>query len=1383
MVDNVKKVTIKFGIDIGDMQAGGKLAVAILSSQEKAVDKVSNSTKLLTELDRKRNTLLDIQKTALDRLIASQTKINTSPKLSEKLALNAAIASVTAYNKAILKTQTELDVVEQKLRAINFGQTLGGTSAKSNNRGYVPNAQGTVTENRARAAKAAEDEFKFIEEKRQQALNREQAREEAYAIHQQKLAQETAARKLSILQNQIQTEEQLKEAARNRDLAQLKHDIQQREAIRQENIAKQTNILQNNLRGSNAALQADVDKRIAIERYGIKSIEVSRIEAANRTRQLQEQLSNYIIRQQERVMQGSISAAGATQRITRAQAQYTEGVLRANTALNAQEKALGSNVRQHDALLLRVSKLIISYNILRNVWGQFTQAIRNIPITGMAQQANQAPILAIFGTAEGQKNLKFVSEVAKNTGQDISNLETSYAKFATSAVLAGEKQAKVNKIFKNFAEVGAVFNLTQDKLDSVFLALDQMYGKSTVQSEELKKQLGNVLPGAVEIAAQAWASYTDSTDKSIRGFLAAMKKGEVGTKEFASTFSDVFRKIAGGAKDSVFMTIGERLNFQLGRLRNEYTLTNRTIFASTQRTMTNLVSITTTALTSVRENLLGIGQSIEVVASLLTLRLGVAAVLALGSLSTLVAKLGVFTRVVTGVSAPVLAAAGSVTYLYGELAGLSASYDKARGFTITFKDRTVSLTEYLEATAIITWQKLADAIKTVNSALKDEASINVSSIWDNLIPNKKDVQEFQALAQTIGQAIPSANGQRLNKQTENFDTRYKNNLAALQKSKGIQDTILNKATEIRLKAITEDFRNKSAILVSEAIADGRLRTGEEIKAALAKTREIAAPQLVISTNQLKNEAVKAGKAAGQGFSKEYLASLKKIAKEGQNYVREQVRELKLLDIAYGRNEVSLNSYFKKKKQLELDSIQKQLAGAGESLQLAKQNKDLRRVEEFEAKKQELYIKTQTVQDDLANQKYEALKQYNKKLLEIKANSLDTTGQSEQASLLRINNAYLQKEKLLRANNNVVALKQLSISKNSEIAQAKIVDLVRQEHTKRTALQNKEQSIQAQLYAGLISQRNGQDQILAAKLELLKVEDALISKLQQQVALNQGNVKLANQLQEAKARRAATVNAGAGIGQDITNQGISGEFGTLRGLGQQQKQLDAQISLEKNAIQNRMRLELASQEEIAAAKQAIDKKYSTATTSLHAQTYGAIASLGANTYEGLAATSAKMYGAQSKQARQAFLMYKAFKVAEIGIQIATNVLAAFGSGAAIPIAGIAAGPAFAAVAAALGAVQLAAVLAQPAPSAHGGLDYVPKEQTYLLDKGERVLSPRQNKDLTNYINNSTINNTQSANVNNIRIINAVDPSIMRDYIGSTEGEEVIMNVVRRNQEAA
>lgn len=38
--------------------------------------------------------------------------------------------------------------------------------------------------------------------------------------------------------------------------------------------------------------------------------------------------------------------------------------------------------------------------------------------------------------------------------------------------------------------------------------------------------------------------------------------------------------------------------------------------------------------------------------------------------------------------------------------------------------------------------------------------------------------------------------------------------------------------------------------------------------------------------------------------------------------------------------------------------------------------------------------------------------------------------------------------------------------------------------------------------------------------------------------------------------------------------------------------------------------------------------------------------------------------------------------------------------------------------------------------HGGMDYVPAEASYLLNKGERVLSPRQNEDLTRFIDSGS-----------------------------------------------
>lgn len=82
------------------------------------------------------------------------------------------------------------------------------------------------------------------------------------------------------------------------------------------------------------------------------------------------------------------------------------------------------------------------------------------------------------------------------------------------------------------------------------------------------------------------------------------------------------------------------------------------------------------------------------------------------------------------------------------------------------------------------------------------------------------------------------------------------------------------------------------------------------------------------------------------------------------------------------------------------------------------------------------------------------------------------------------------------------------------------------------------------------------------------------------------------------------------------------------------------------------------------------------------------------------------------------------------------LAAFASTAAIPVVGPAMAPAAAAAAAAATAPLVAGVASSAlAGMAHNGLDNIPREGTWLLDGGERVLNPNQNRDLTQYLRNA------------------------------------------------
>lgn len=86
-------------------------------------------------------------------------------------------------------------------------------------------------------------------------------------------------------------------------------------------------------------------------------------------------------------------------------------------------------------------------------------------------------------------------------------------------------------------------------------------------------------------------------------------------------------------------------------------------------------------------------------------------------------------------------------------------------------------------------------------------------------------------------------------------------------------------------------------------------------------------------------------------------------------------------------------------------------------------------------------------------------------------------------------------------------------------------------------------------------------------------------------------------------------------------------------------------------------------------------------------------------------------------------------------------------------------------------------------AHNGIDNIPKEGTWLLDGGERVLNPEQNKDLTSYLNDRQAANSQSASpselLQTVQINNILDPAIVGDYLAMPAGTKQIMNTIKRN----
>lgn len=148
------------------------------------------------------------------------------------------------------------------------------------------------------------------------------------------------------------------------------------------------------------------------------------------------------------------------------------------------------------------------------------------------------------------------------------------------------------------------------------------------------------------------------------------------------------------------------------------------------------------------------------------------------------------------------------------------------------------------------------------------------------------------------------------------------------------------------------------------------------------------------------------------------------------------------------------------------------------------------------------------------------------------------------------------------------------------------------------------------------------------------------------------------------------------------------------------------------------------------------------------------------------------GEQSAAYRISFAIEKGFAIAQSVMAIQQSIAKAMAVGfpANIPLI---------AQSVAQGAQVISSIKNVQAPAvagiAHGGLDYVPKESTYLLDEGERVLSPRQNKDLTNFMSNGSGNSNSAVQVN---IINNSSARVQSSDNGRTITITDVRNEVKR-----
>ena len=160
--------------------------------------------------------------------------------------------------------------------------------------------------------------------------------------------------------------------------------------------------------------------------------------------------------------------------------------------------------------------------------------------------------------ADYNKSMTLARNLAKQYSQDMVSLMGNLASFQGSAKGTGIALSTVNYIFESLTKASAYFNLSSQQTSQVLTAVGQMMSKGTVQAQELKLQLANVLPGAFSKMASAVGVTTSELDK-------LMSQGKLAAKDVLPKFADELNKMTAGKID----TTG--LQLSINRLKNTFT--------------------------------------------------------------------------------------------------------------------------------------------------------------------------------------------------------------------------------------------------------------------------------------------------------------------------------------------------------------------------------------------------------------------------------------------------------------------------------------------------------------------------------------------------------------------------------------------------------------------------------------------------------------------------------------------------------------------------------------------------------------------------------------------------------------------------------------------
>lgn len=192
-------------------------------------------------------------------------------------------------------------------------------------------------------------------------------------------------------------------------------------------------------------------------------------------------------------------------------------------------------------------------------------------------------------------SIQFATKLAKDYSQDMVSLIAQLGQFQAACKGSGLALDDVNNIYASIVKSATYFHLSSQQTEQALLAVQQMMSKGKVTAQELRLQLGNVMPGVFQKMADAVGVSTAELDKM-------MAAGQLISKDVLPKFAAELDKMTNGKIDL------NSLQLQINTLRNAFAeLVNSGGF---EQAFTKLVKIATNAINFIKRNIKGIGEFI-----------------------------------------------------------------------------------------------------------------------------------------------------------------------------------------------------------------------------------------------------------------------------------------------------------------------------------------------------------------------------------------------------------------------------------------------------------------------------------------------------------------------------------------------------------------------------------------------------------------------------------------------------------------------------------------------------------------------------------------------------------------------------------------------------